>query len=119
MVQSQLAYGKPPTRGSAQSVKISLELKKFQPTEYERFADMRTSVFPDHPLSAKELKSFDDNLDKTKYYLQRYSCFNRDTGEIVGFGDLSHIAWMFNPRRFIGRSIVDPAHWNKGIGQYL
>ena len=91
MVQSQQSLGKPPAREPAQQAKMRLELKKFQPTEYERFAQIRASVFPDHPMSAQELKSFDDNLDKTKYYLQRYSCFNKDTGEIVGLADIGHM----------------------------
>ncbi len=119
MVQSQQSLGKPLPRESTQRAKMSLELKKFQPTEYERFAQIRTSVFPDHPLSAQELKSSDDNLDKTKYYRQRYSCFNKDTGELVGLADIGHMAWMFNPRRFLGRICVDKDHQNRGVGQYL
>src|SRR5713101_4674237 len=119
MVQTEQSLGKPPEREHAQHPRMNLELKKFQPTEYERSAQIRTSVFPDHPLSAQELKSFDDNLDKTKYYLQRYSCYNRDTGEIVGIADIAHMAWMFNPGRFLGRIYVDPNHQNKGVGQYL
>ena len=119
MAQSQQSLGKPLVREPTPRAKMSLELKKFQQTEYERFAQIRTSVFPDHPLSAQELKSFDDNLDKTKYYLQRYSCFNKDSGEIVGLADIGHMAWMFNPRRFLGRIYVDKGYQNKGVGQYL
>ena len=119
MVQSQESLGKPPAKEPVPHARISLELRKFLPTEYERFAQIRTSVFPDHPLSAQELKAFDDNLDKTKYYLQRYSCFNRDTGEIVGLGDIGHIPWMFGPRRYLGRIYVDRDHQNKGVGQYM
>jgi GNAT superfamily N-acetyltransferase len=119
MVQSQQSLGKSPTGEPAQRARMNLELRKFQATEYERFAHIRTSVFPDHPMSAQELKSFDDNLDKTKYYLQRYSCFNKDTGELVGLGDIGHMPWMFNPQRFQGRIIVDKDYQNKGVGQYL
>ncbi len=99
--------------------KTKLELKKFQSAEYERFAEIRNSIFPDSPLSNKELESFDDNLDKSKYYLQRYSCFSNDTGEIVAFGELRHMPWMFNPRRFQGRIFVDPDHQNRGVGQFI
>ena len=119
LVQSQQSLGKPSAREPGQTAKTSLELKKFQPTEYERYAQIRNSVFPDHPLSAQELKSFDDNLDKTKYYLQRYSCFNRDTGDIIGLADIAHMAWMFNPQRYLGRIYVDRDQQNKGVGQYL
>lgn len=119
MVQTEQSLGKSPARAAVQPAKMSLELRKFQATEYERFAQVRSSLFPDHPLSAQELKAFDDNLDKTKYYRQRYSCFNRETGEIVGFGDIGHMAWMFNPRRFLGRIVVDRDHQNQGVGRYL
>ena len=95
------------------------ELKKFQPSEYERFAEIRNSTFPDYSLSAQELKASDDNLDRSKYYLQRYSCFNNDTHEIVALGEIGHMPWMFNPRKFQGRILVDPNHQNGGVGQFI
>jgi len=98
---------------------ISLELKEFVPSEYERLAEARNSRFPDHPLSAQELRSFDDNLDKTKYYHQRYSCFDKQSGKIVGFGTIGHIPWMFNPKRYNGNALVDRAFENRGAGQFL
>lgn len=98
---------------------MSLELQKFQPAEYGRYAEIRNSIFRDHPFSVNELKAFDDNLDKTRYYLQRYSCFDRGTGEILGFLDIRHVTWMFNPRRFAGGAIVDVDHQNRGVGQFL
>lgn len=119
MIQSQQSLRKSLATEHTQNAKMSLELKKFQPTEFERFAQIRTSVFPDHPMSAQELKSFYDNLDKTRYYLQRYSCFDKDTGEIVGLADIGHMVWMFNPRRFLGRIFVGKDHQGKGVGQYL
>ncbi len=98
---------------------MSLELRKFEPSEYERLAQIRNSIFPDDELSAAELKSFDDNLDKTKYYFQRYSCLNKESGEIVGFGSIGHMPWMFNPGRYHGGIIVDKHHGNRGIGQFI
>ncbi len=98
--------------------KRKLELKKFQPAEYERFAEIRNSIFPDSPFSAQELKSFDDNLDKSKYYRQRYSCFN-DELEIVALGEIKHMPWTFNPRKFEERILVDPNHQNRGVGQFI
>lgn len=99
--------------------RTNLELKRFQLSEYERFAEIRNSIFPDYPLSAQELKSFDDNLDKSKYYLQRYSCVSNDTRELVAIGDIAHMPWMFSPRKFQERIFVDPNHQNQGIGQFI
>ncbi|TMI27779.1 GNAT family N-acetyltransferase [Candidatus Bathyarchaeota archaeon] len=103
----------------SEMIRSNLELRKFQPSEYERFAEIRDSIFPDYSLSAQELKSFDDNLDKSKYYLQRFSCFSKVTGEIVALGELGHMPWMFNPRKFQGRILVDPNHQNRGVGEFI
>lgn len=101
-----------------QHTRMNLDVRKFQHTEYERYSQMLNSIFPDHPLSAEELKSFDDNRDKTKYYFRRYSCFD-EKGQIVGFGEIGHISWSFNPRRFSIRIYVGKAHQNQGVGHFL
>jgi len=116
--QSLETYSRKAARDSGVT-SASLELRKFQPSEYERFAEIRDAIFPDYSLSAQELKSFDDNLDKSKYYLQRYSCFSNLTSEVVALGELGHMPWMFNPRKFQGRILVDPNHQNKGVGQFI
>ena len=64
MVQSQQSLGK--VSGESDMKRMTLEIRKFQPLEYERFAQIRSSVFPEDPLSSLELKSFDDNLDRTR-----------------------------------------------------
>ena len=96
---------------------MNLELRKFRQTEYERLAAIRNSIFSD-PISSQEIRSSDDSFDK-KYYRQRYSCFNLDTGEIVAFGSIGHMAWSFHPQRFVGSILVDKAYQNMGIGQYV
>jgi len=106
-------------RPLANSSKMKLELKEFQPTEYERFAQIRNSIFSESETSAQELRSFDDNLDRTKYYLQRYSCFDRGTGAIVGLGDLRHMPWTFHSQKFQGRIWVEKDRQNMGIGQFI
>ena len=96
---------------------MNLELRKFRDSEYERLAAIRNSIFSD-PISSQEIRSSDDSFD-TKYYRQRYSCFNQDTGEIVAFGSIGHMAWSFHPQRFVGSILVDKAYQNRGIGQYV
>ncbi len=117
MSQSQKSFRKHP-EASGRKV-MSLELREFLPSEYGRLAEARNSQFPDHPVSAHELKSFDDNLDKTKYYFHRYTCFDERSGKIVGFGTLAHLPWMFNPHRYSGNILVDKAFENQGAGQFL
>src|SRR6266705_402413 len=60
MVQTEQNFEKIPEKSS----RISLELRKFEPSEYERLAQIRNSMFPDHELSAQEMRSFDDNLTR-------------------------------------------------------
>ncbi|HET7405226.1 MAG TPA: GNAT family N-acetyltransferase, partial [Candidatus Bathyarchaeia archaeon] len=96
---------------------MNLELRKFRQTEYDRLATIRNSIFSD-PMSSQEIKSSDDSFD-TKYYRQRYSCFNLNTGEILAFGSIGHMAWSFHPQRFVGSILVDKAYQNRGIGQYI
>jgi RimJ/RimL family protein N-acetyltransferase len=121
MASNQQSFEKDPGRLTQETRMTgkNLQLKKFQPSEYERLAEIRNSIFSDYSLSAQELKAFDDNLDQSKYYLQRYSCFSNDTREIVAIGEVGHIPWMFNPRRFQGRILVDPNHQNRGVGQFI
>ncbi len=121
MSSNQQGLEEDPRRGAAEpdTRRMDLELKKFQPSEYERFAEIRSSIFPDDSLSAQELNSFDDNRDGSKYYLQRYSCFTIDTREIVAFGQIRHMLWMFNPRKFEVRIFVDRDQQNRGVGQFI
>ena len=98
---------------------MNLELRKFEPSEYERLAQIRNSIFVDNLASSHELRSFDDNFDTAKYYRQRYSCFNPDTDEIVAFGSIGHMAWSFHPQRFVGTTLVDRVYQNKGVGQFI
>ena len=99
--------------------RTGLEIKSFQPSEYERFAEIRSAMFPHDSMSAREMQSFDDNLDRSKYYLQRYSCYSTDTGKIVGLGEIGHMPRMFHPHKFRIGIFVDPSRQNSGIGQYV
>jgi len=117
MGQSQQNIQKIPEESRIE--RMSLEIRKFQPIEYERFAQIYNSSFPNNPFSAHELKAWDDNLDKTKYYFQRYSCYNKQTSEMLGVGALGHVPWMFNPRKYQARIFVDKNHQNKGVGQFI
>src|SRR5215467_4901849 len=114
MVQSEQSLERIPGKS-----RLGLELRKFEPSEYERLAQIRNPLFPDQEYSPEEMRAFDDSLDKTKYYFQRYSCFNKDTGEMVGGGNIGHVPWMFNPTRYQGSVLVDKQYQNKDVGQFI
>src|SRR5215831_19422668 len=97
---------------------MNLELRKFHPSEYERMAQIRNSIFSDNPMSSQELRAFDESFDP-KYYRQRYSCFNLTTEDLVAFGSIGHMAWSFHPQRFAGGIMVDETSQNKGVGRFV
>ena len=99
--------------------KLSLELRKFEPSEWETYAGIRNQVFLNDQVSVQELRAFDDSIDRTKFYQQRYTCINRDTGETVGFGNIGQMIWMFNPHRYACGIVVARQHQNKGVGTYI
>lgn len=114
MVQSEQSLAP-----SAKKTSMRLELRKFDPSEYESYAGIRNPHYPHNQISAHEVKSFDDHLDRTKYYLQRYTCVKKDAGEIVGYGSIHHMPWSFNPHRYQGGLVVDKRRQNKGVGAFI
>lgn len=92
---------------------LSLEQREFDPTDYLRLAEVYTANYPDYSRSVSEWRSGDESLDRSKYYLQRYSFLENNA--IVGFGSVSHITDMFHPHKFWIQILVDPVSQGRGI----
>jgi len=93
---------------------LSLATREFDPTDYARLVEIYSANYPDYPRSVGEWRSRDESLDRSKYYLQRYSFLENDV--IVGFGVVSHVTDMFHPRKFWIEILVDPPSQGRGIG---
>src|SRR5438094_4030584 len=93
---------------------LSLATREFDPTDYARLAEIYNANYPDYPRSVGEWRSRDESLDRSKYYLQRYSFLENDA--IVGFGVVSHVTDMFHPCKFWIEILVDPLSHGRGIG---
>src|SRR6266496_6389937 len=76
---------------------LSLATREFDPTDYARLVEIYSANYPDYPRSVGEWRSRDESLDRSKYYLQRYSFLENDV--IVGFGFVSHVTDMIHPRK--------------------
>lgn len=95
---------------------LRLDMREFQPSEYGRLAELYGTIYPDYDRSPNEWRFWDESLDRSKYLRKRYSCFDSESDRIVGFGEIGHATWMFNPRKFWLEIWVDPAHQGRGIG---
>ena len=93
---------------------LSLATREFDPIDYARLVEIYNANYPDYPRSVGEWRSRDESLDRSKYYLQRYSFLENDV--IVGFGVMSHVTDMFHPRKFWIEILVDPLSEGRGIG---
>src|SRR3972149_5801446 len=98
---------------------VRLDMREFQPSEYGRLAELYGTIYPDYDRSPNEFRFWDESLDRSKYLRKRYSCFDSGSNRIVGFGEIGHATWMFNPRKFWIEIWVDPAHQGRGIGSAI
>lgn len=97
---------------------LPLEIREFEPDDYRRLAQVYGSIFPDYDRTEEEWKFEDENLDRSKYYFKRYTCLGQG-GQEVGFAQIQHVQWMFNPKKHWFDIWVDPQHQKKGIGTAL
>ena len=98
---------------------LSLGFREFYPGSYGRLVEIYNGNYPDYPLSAAELRSRDESLDRTKYLLKRLECFDLEKDRIVGYGQLINVPDMYHPRKFMVNVLVDPAEQCNGIGRAI
>jgi len=96
---------------------LSLEMREFDPTDYQRLLEIYNANYPDYTRSVDEWRSRDESVDKSKYHLQRYAFLEKKA--VVGFGDVSHVTDMFHPRKFWINIFVDPPVQGRGIGNAI
>jgi mycothiol synthase len=98
---------------------LSLEFREFHPSNYERIVAIYNANYPDYPLSAAELRSRDESVDRTKYLLKRFECIDLEQDRIVGYGQLINVPDMYHPRKFMVNMLVDPEQQGMGIGRAI
>ena len=98
---------------------LSLGFREFHPDSYGRLVEIYNGNYPDYPLSAAELCSRDESLDRKKYLLKRFECIDLEQDRIVGYGQLINVPDMYHPRKFMVNILVDPAEQCKGIGRAI
>ncbi|HVH14319.1 MAG TPA: GNAT family N-acetyltransferase [Candidatus Angelobacter sp.] len=98
---------------------LSLGFREFHPSNYERLVAIYNANYPDYPLSAAELRSRDESLDRTKYLLRRLECIDLERDQIVGYGQLINVPDMYHPRKFMLNILVDREEQCRGIGRAI
>jgi len=96
---------------------LSLEMREFDPTDYQRLLEIFNANYPDYTRSIDEWRSRDESVDRSRYHLQRYTFLEKKA--VVGFGDVSHVTDMFHPRKFWINIFVDPQVQGRGIGSAI
>jgi GNAT superfamily N-acetyltransferase len=98
---------------------LSLGFREFHPSNYERIVAIYNANYPVYPLSAAELRSRDESVDRTKYLLRRFECVDLEHDGIVGYGQLINVPDMYHPRKFTANILVDPEQQCRGIGRAI
>ena len=83
---------------------------------YDALATFRTAVEPEYPVTANELRHWDDNRD-AKVITRRFVLY--DQARILAAGEFDQNPWMYHPQKFILGLHVHPEVRNQGIGGAL
>ena len=114
-----MTYGPTDHRDVSGQRTLSLGFREFHPSNYEKLTAIYNGNYPDYPLSAAELRSRDESLDRTKYLLRRLECIDLERDRIVGYGQLIHVPDMYHPRKFMANILVDREEQCRGIGRAI
>ena len=98
---------------------LPFQFRDFEPSDYDRLAEIFGRIFPEYDRTANEWRHWDSMVDKSKFYFQRFACLNQSTGEILGFGQAQHSMEMYHPNKFWLDIWVDPRHQLKGAGEAI
>jgi GNAT superfamily N-acetyltransferase len=93
----------------------TITFRDLSPDDYPRFIEIYNANHPEEPISASELRAYDESLDRSRYVLKRFAALS-ETGKIVGFGQIRHFLDMYHPKKFGIGIYVDPGEYCKGIG---
>lgn len=95
---------------------LSLSFREFRSTDYDRLVEIYNANYPDYAASVVEQRARDESIDPNRYLLRRLTCLDASSGDVVGFGGISHVLDMFHPQKYMISIWVDPARHSTGIG---
>ncbi|MBI1729237.1 GNAT family N-acetyltransferase [Candidatus Acetothermia bacterium] len=96
--------------------KLKIEIRHFTERDYDVFASVRQRVMPEYPMTASELRFYDQQLPEKCKSERFFACVRR---EIVAFGDYHQSPFAYHPQKFDVGVFVLPEFQSKGIGTEL
>ncbi len=97
---------------------LPLRLRTFEDADYSRFAEIKTATDPDYPLSLELARYYDSVWDERRFARFRLTAETTD-GQVVGFGQFSHMPDQFHPDKYWLDCAVDPPVQRRGVGSTL
>ena len=107
------------TNGTNKRVPMRVEIREFQPGDYERLVEIGNRIEPDHRETVDEMRYYDDHFDRGKYFFQRYVGVDPAAREVVAVAECLNMPWNFHPQKFSMWIGVDPDWQRRGIGGAL
>ncbi|WP_170131181.1 GNAT family N-acetyltransferase [Deinococcus yavapaiensis] len=99
-------------------VTLPFRLRAFTPDDYDAFASLHATLFPEHPSTPDEWRDTDRQAERDERLKQGRLVAEHD-GTLVGFAEYSQNPGMYHPRRFILAGGVLESVRGQGLGRKL
>jgi GNAT superfamily N-acetyltransferase len=93
-----------------------MDIRPFEAGDYEAVATLQTTCFPDHEITAEEIRARDARRDP-KMRFGRFIV--REGNQVIGFAEYGNSSWAYHPQRFSLMVMVHPQYRRQGIGSTL
>jgi GNAT superfamily N-acetyltransferase len=70
-------------------------------------------------LGASEWQRADEQFDESRYFRRRYVAVDQATQQVLGYGVVTHIPWVYHPQKLWLDIDVHPAWQRRGLGTLL
>ena len=98
---------------------MRVEIREFQPQDYERLVEISNRIEPEHRETVEEARFDDEQFDRRGFLHRRYIACDPGTGAVVGVAEYNHRPWEFDPLHFSMWIGVLPERQRGGIGTAL
>jgi GNAT superfamily N-acetyltransferase len=94
-------------------------VRPFAETDYESASRLISMVNPEMPFTAEEHRHWDRAYAAPHLIDEKWVVEERRSRKVVGFGEVAHSPFSYDPQKFWVTSVVDPAYRGQGIGLAL
>jgi len=103
--------------GEDPHVPLNLTIRPFRDADRPALVDIRNRIFPERPATVEVHAYYDRTWDASRY--TRIRLVAESAGQVVGWGQIQHLPWRFQPHKYDLRLEVDPNLRQRGIGGAL